>query len=227
MFGYLPNPDGVGDPVWIDPAHPEAPVVIACAAEYYEPPILTLSLVQFQYQNDPLARYKVRIALEEGRRNRAYCDMFNNVTIGIGHNMGTMGQEVNRPQFETATRADYMSTKTGRNALADPQVDNLFEADLRTALDYAPKLVANFDNLPPEAREVVVDLTFHLGPSGFRQFKDLRTALSQQNWKQAAWDLSHKNRQANSPPSSYHNQVPHRSTRNVTLLNGLAVKQTA
>ncbi len=227
MFGFLPNPDGMNDPAWIDPAHPGAPVVIACAAEYHEPPLLRLSLVQAQYQADPLARYKIRIVLEEGRRNQAYYDKFNNITIGVGHNMGSPGQEVNRPQFETATRADYVTTKAGKNALVEPQVDNLFDADVRTALVYAPKLVANFDDLPPEAREVIVDLTFHLGPAGFKQFKDLRAALAERNWRQAAWDLAHKSRQPNSPPSGYHSQVPHRSNRNVILLIGLAERSSA
>jgi GH24 family phage-related lysozyme (muramidase) len=110
--------------------------------------------------------------------------------------------------------------------LVDVQVEMLLDHDLVITLTYARQLVPTFDQLPPPAQEVVVDMTFNLGPGGFRQFRHLRAALAQRDWRQAAWDLSHKNRQPDSPPSDYQNQVPNRAQRNVVLLLSLGTKQT-
>jgi hypothetical protein len=49
-------------------------------------------------------------------------------------------------------------------------------------------------------------------------------SIENQDWAQAAWDLSHQNRKENSPPSAYSKQVPNRARRNVEILKALAAK---
>jgi GH24 family phage-related lysozyme (muramidase) len=159
-----------------------------------------------------------RITTEEGRRPRAYNDLFNNITIGVGHNMGVPGHDLDLPRFESVTRASFLTAKAGRLALRDPQIDSLLSSDILLTLTNVRKLAPNFDQLPFPAQEVVVDLAFNLGPGGLRQFRDFRESLALGNWRQAAWDLGHKNRDSDSPPSSYSLQVPNRSKRNVALL---------
>jgi GH24 family phage-related lysozyme (muramidase) len=166
-----------------------------------------------------------RITFEEGRRARAYNDLFNNITVGVGHNMGSPGEDLELPRFESVTRASFITVKAGRLALRDPQIDNLLDSDLLLTLANLRKLAPDFDQLPYPAQEVVVDLAFNLGPGGLRQFRDFRQSLAQRNWRQAAWDLAHKNRDPDSPPSSYSQQVPNRSKRNVALLLTLASPQ--
>jgi len=170
----------------------------------------------------PLQRFNPRLTLEEGRRYRAYTDTFQFVTIGVGHNLGAMGEDSDKPLFERLAGADFYLTKTGRVTLLDPQVDSLLDADLSIALVYARKLVPSYDQLPPSAQEVVVDMAFNLGPAGLRKFRYFRAALEQRDWQQAAWDMTHKNRNPDSPSSDYAQQVPNRASRNAALLNGLA-----
>lgn len=169
-----------------------------------------------------LSRYHPRVVVEEGRRNLAYRDIFDYITVGVGHNMGLLGEDSDLPVFESVTGVDFLSIKTGGVPLEDPRVDTLLNHDLTNALKYARKLVPSFDTLPHEAKEVLVDLAFNLGPSGLRSFKFFRSSIENQDWAQAAWDLSHQNRKANSPPSAYSKQVPNRARRNVNILKALA-----
>jgi GH24 family phage-related lysozyme (muramidase) len=168
------------------------------------------------------SNFIVRLSFEEGRRPRAYDDIFNNVTIGVGHNLGAVGRELDRVQFESVTRVNYVDAKAGRAVLIDPQIDSLLTSDLQTTIANVRKLAPNFDDLPREVQEVVIDLGFNLGSGGLKQFRDFRQSIAQRNWRQAAWDLGHKNRQPNSPPSGYSQQVPNRCARNVALLLSLA-----
>jgi lysozyme len=170
----------------------------------------------------PFQRFNSRLTLEEGRRYRAYRDTFQFVTIGIGHNLGAMGEDSDKPLFERHAGADFFLAKTGRVTLLDPQVNTLLDADLSITLVYARKLVPSYDQLPPSAQEVVVDMAFNLGPAGLRKFRFFRASLEQRDWQQAAWDMTHKNRNKDSPPSDYAQQVPNRASRNAALLNGLA-----
>jgi len=170
----------------------------------------------------PLQRFNPRLTLEEGRRYRAYVDTFQFVTIGVGHNLGALGEDSDKPLFERHAGADFLLAKAGRVSLLDLQVDSLLDADLSIALVYARKLVPSYDQLPPGAQEVVVDMAFNLGPAGLRKFRFFRASLEQRDWQQAAWDMTHKNRNKDSPPSDYAQQVPNRASRNAALLNGLA-----
>jgi GH24 family phage-related lysozyme (muramidase) len=202
------------------------PAALVCRSAVYRPALFPLFLLPAQFENNPPGPWKVRMNFEEGRRYLAYRDMFNNVTIGVGHNMGLPGDDRDRALFERATGANYGQTKQGRLTLVEMQVEMLLDHDLVITLTYARQLVPTFDQLPPPAQEVVVDMTFNLGPGGFRQFRHLRAALAQRDWRQAAWDLAHKNRQPDSAPSDYQNQVPNRAQRNVVLLLSLGTKQT-
>ena len=171
-----------------------------------------------------LSRYHPRVVVEEGRRNLAYRDIFDYITVGVGHNMGLLGEDSDQPVFERVTGVDYLQIKTGGVPLEDPRVDTLLNHDLAKAIEYSRKLVPSFDTLPHEAKEVLVDLAFNLGPSGLRSFKFFRSSIENQDWAQAAWDLSHQNRKENSPPSAYSKQVPNRARRNVDILKALAAK---
>ncbi len=170
----------------------------------------------------PIQRFNSRLILEEGRRYQAYKDTFQFVTIGVGHNLGALGEDSDEPLFERHTNADFDLAKAGRLILIDPQVDALLDGDLSTAFVYARKLVPSFDQLPPDAQEVVIDLAFNLGPAGLSKFRYFRAAVEQRNWSLAAWELTHKNSTPNSPPSDYSRQVPNRAARNAALLNRLA-----
>jgi hypothetical protein len=53
-------------------------------------------------------------------------------------------------------------------------------------------------------------------------FNDLKEAVGRGDWRQAAWDIGHKNRDQNSPPSKDIGDVPNRAIRNINLMDELA-----
>jgi hypothetical protein len=59
--------------------------------------------------------------------------------------------------------------------------------------------------------------------SAFKQFKE---SVAEQDWEQAAWDLGHKSRDANSKASKYARQTGNRARTNITTLKNLAKPPT-
>lgn len=167
-------------------------------------------------------RMRDRLTQEEGKRNEAYTDTEDNVTVGIGHNMGPAGQEFRKEEFERVTGADYEDVKEGRAMLTDAQVEALFKNDLKKAVAQVKRDIANFDKLPLDAKEALTDMVFNLG--SLTAFNDLKEAIGRRDWKQAAWDIGHKTRAADSPPSTYFEQVPNRAQRNIDLMNKVAAE---
>jgi ELWxxDGT repeat protein len=172
--------------------------------------------------NDFSTRMAGRIAQEEGRSKHVYDDTANppNKTIGIGHNMGPAGTDIGKADFERVTGANFANVKAGTTDLTDDQIDKLFQSDLQKYIAQARREVGNFDKLPVEAKEVVVDLCFNMG--SLSKFKDFKEDLGKMAFRWAAWDLGHKSRAQNSEDSAYKTQVPNRADRNIQLLESLA-----
>lgn len=154
----------------------------------------------------------------EGSRSRAYEDTEGNITVGVGHNMGKEGEDpsqAEKDRFEAITGADFDDVKNGLVELTQAQIDALYASDFQKAENQARSEIQNFDNLPLTIKTAILDLTFNLG--SLSKFTDLKEALSRGDWQQAAWNLMHKTRDANSPPSDYAGQVGQRAIDNENL----------
>ncbi len=79
--------------------------------------------------------------------------------------------------------------------------------------DLRVNLFPDFYKLPEEARVVLVDMRFQLGPSRLRGFKNTLKAFREQRWKDAADGIR---------KSLMYKQTPKRCDRNIALLMKLA-----
>lgn len=165
-------------------------------------------------------KIRSRAEQEEGRRLTAYEDTEGYITVGVGRNMGPVGTDQGKASFEQVTGADFNLVKAGQQDLTNQQVDALLDYDLRQALQNSQTEITTFHKLPMPAKEVVVDMIFNMG--SLTKFNDLKAALAEGNYRQAAWDIGHKTRDQDSPPSAYSTQVPNRAQRNIDMMNGLA-----
>lgn len=154
----------------------------------------------------------------EGSQSRAYEDTEGNITVGVGHNMGKEGEDpsqAEKDRFEAITGADFDDVKNGLVELTEAQIAALYASDFQKAETQAKNEIPNFDSLPLTIKTAILDLTFNMG--SLSKFTDLKEALSRGDWQQAAWDLMHKTRDANSPPSDYAGQVGQRAIDNENL----------
>jgi GH24 family phage-related lysozyme (muramidase) len=154
----------------------------------------------------------------EGSRSKAYEDTEGNITVGVGHNMGKEGEDpsqAEKDRFETVTGVDFDDVKNGLIELTQAQIDALYNSDFQRAENKAKNEIPNFDNLPLNIKTAILDLTFNLG--SLSKFTDMKEAISRGDWQQAAWDLMHKTRAIDSPPSDYAGQVGQRAIDNENL----------
>ena len=160
-----------------------------------------------------------RLGRFEGRRNKAYRDSKGIWTIGIGHNLEAPGEA---ERFKRLTGIDINDVLNGRE-LDDAAINKLFEADLERALSDVRRVFPGFDRLPDSVKMVLVDLIFNMGAAGVSKFRQFRESVSKGDWFQAAWDLGHKNRTPDSPPSGYVTDTKNRAQENISILIGQGV----
>jgi len=90
-----------------------------------------------------------------------------------GNHIVGSGFDLDRSDARAAIEAlglIYEAVRAGCQELDDAQIDALFEADLRTALEYACLHVAGFNDMTPAQQRVVVDLILDMGPTRFDAF---------------------------------------------------------
>lgn len=101
----------------------------------------------------------------EGLRLKPYHCTSGKLTIGYGRNLDDRG----------------ISKDEARAMLENDITD--FHDDCWTAFPW-------FRKLDPVRQDVIVQLTFNMGLGGVKGFKLMIAAIEQQNWTQAAWELS-------------------------------------
>jgi GH24 family phage-related lysozyme (muramidase) len=116
-------------------------------------------------------RLRGQLIIDEGYRNKVYADSLGNLTVGIGH---------------LVTKADNL--KLG-DVITNAQVDNLFNHDLRHAIEGAAGLVREFYELPPLIQEVLVNMCFNLGARGLSKFKRFLAAINRRDYGDAAEEM--------------------------------------
>lgn len=164
--------------------------------------------------------------LNEGRRRHAYLDSLKIWTTGIGFNLERAGanealrkQGVN-PDLIWAAIEETKRMGGGRkpgdhtvDLLSDAQVDALFAADIADVVADLKVLFKDFDKLPEVAQDVLADMRFQLGPTGFRGFKNTLAAFREKRWKDAAKGMR---------SSLAYKQTPKRWERNAKAIEALA-----
>jgi len=104
----------------------------------------------------------------EGFRDHAYQDSELFWTIGYGHLID--------------------KRKGGR--IKEKFLHMIFEDDVADKTQECKDAFPWFEELDPVRQDVIVNLTFNLGIEGLKGFKRMIEAIVQQQWAQAAWELS-------------------------------------
>jgi len=144
----------------------------------------------------------------EDRRHHVYPDSLKIPSIGIGFNLQRSGAR----QALAAVGADYDQVLAGTQDLTDAQIDTLFNKDLDSAIAGARRQVPNFDQLPFNARLVVVDMMF-MGEGAFAGFKKMIAALKNFDYNTAADEMK---------DSKWYVQVGNRGIEDVALMRSAA-----
>jgi len=148
------------------------------------------------------------IERHEGRRNEVYKDSLGIPTIGIGYNL----RNATAKEDLAKVGANLKEVLRGKQ-LSDDQVNELFRMSLDRALKDAKSYYPEFDKLPDAAKGVLVDMSFNLGLTKLKGFKDLKTALGRGNYNAAADAMI---------DSAWYKQVKTRGVRLVNIMRGLA-----
>jgi len=125
------------------------------------------------------------IAAHEGKRLCVYKDTMGHPTIGIGYNLDNPGA----PAAIAAVGADYDAVRSGQQCLTDSQVMQLFEPSYQSAVSGAKRAVSSFNSLCCGVQEVMIDMDYNLGDSGFASFHDFIGLINEKQWADAATDM--------------------------------------
>ncbi len=152
-----------------------------------------------------LSRVKALIANHEGRRAHVYLDTMGHPTIGIGFNL----DRSDAPHKIAALGLSYDLVRGGQQDLTGAQIDELFAADVETAVAGARMVVASFDELASDAQAVLVDMVFNLGRVGLSNFHHMIAALADGDYERAAEEMKN---------STWAAQVPLRANQDIAMM---------
>ncbi len=130
-----------------------------------------------------IEQIKNRIKKHEGFRNKVYKDTLNKRTIGYGHLCVEDWWEDGKEYTEA-------------------ELERVFDKDFETAKNSASNLYKDC-SIEDEAKGIIIEMVFQLGPTGVSKFKKMWVALKNNppNYKEAAvqmldsrWAKQTKNR---------------------------------
>ena len=112
-----------------------------------------------------------QLKTDEGYVLTVYRDSLGLPTVGIGH---------------LVLASDNL---TLGDTISDGKALELFEKDLASAIDSCDALTDDFDALPDEVQEVMINMAFNLGAKRFAGFVYFLHAINSHNWPIAADEM--------------------------------------
>jgi len=73
--------------------------------------------------------------------------------------------------------------------VSEDRVNSVFEKDVAIMIDEAKKIFPNLDQLPEEAQQVIVNMTFNMGRPRLSQFKKFIAGVNAGDWNKAAVEM--------------------------------------
>lgn len=111
---------------------------------------------------------------DEGKLCEVYKDHLGYPTFGIGH---------------LILESDPEHKQAVGTKVSEERVEQVFDADLQTALAECSKLFADFKELPDEAKIVIGNMMFNLGFQKLSNFKKFGEAVRSRDWNKAAEEM--------------------------------------
>ena len=114
------------------------------------------------------------LKVDEGVKYEIYNDHLGYPTFGIGHLIVESDNEYGQP-VGTGIHVD--------------RVNEAFDKDVSVMVDEAKKLFPDLEDLPEEAQQVIVNMTFNMGRPRLSQFKKFIAGVNAGDWEKAAIEM--------------------------------------
>lgn len=160
---------------------------------------------------------KEMIKKNEGVRYYAYKDTVGLWTCACGENLLRPGSKARLEQagidhakvWAAIREAEALGKSRTIPVVTEPQVDKLLELEIEDCVESLKKMFPKWDEMPDNARAVLIDMRFNLGSAGLSSFVNTMKAFKDGDWKKAADGIA---------KSKYATQVGKRADRNIKLL---------
>jgi lysozyme len=119
-------------------------------------------------------RLREQLKIDEGVKYEIYLDHLGYPTFGIGH---------------LVTQHDEEHGKPVGTPITEERVNSVFDSDVETYISEAKKVFPDLDNLPEDAQEVIVNMTFNMGAPRLSKFKKFIAAVEAHNWNTASVEM--------------------------------------
>ena len=129
------------------------------------------------------------ITIDEGVKHEVYLDHLGLPTVGVGHLITEWDEEYEKP---VGTR------------VSEERVQHLLKQDIHVTIEECKKLYDDFDVLPVEVQHIIANMMFNMGRPRLSQFKNMKKAVDQRDWYEAAYEMTN---------SKWCQQVPKRAHR--------------
>ena len=139
------------------------------------------------------------LKIDEGVKYEIYNDHLGYPTFGIGHLVVESDEEHGKPVG---------------TPVSEDRVNSVFEKDVAIMIDEAKKIFPNLDELPEEAQQVIVNMTFNMGRPRLSAFKGMKKGVDSKDWNKAADEMV---------DSRWYKQVTNRANRLVERMRKVNV----
>ena len=143
-------------------------------------------------------KLREQLIIDEGVKYEVYNDHLGYPTFGIGHLITQADEEYGKP----------VGTK-----VTEERVNAVFDKDVMIYVSEAKKVFPNLDELPEEAQQVIVNMTFNMGAPRLSKFKKFIAGVNAGDWNTAAVEMM---------DSRWANQVGKRAIRLRDRIQALA-----
>jgi lysozyme len=121
-----------------------------------------------------IAQLREQLKIDEGVKYEIYKDHLGYDTFGIGH---------------LVVKEDVEFGQSVGTKISEDRVNEVFEKDVQKMIKEAKILFPNFDNLPEEAQQVIVNMTFNMGRPRLSNFKKFISYINESKWEEASKEM--------------------------------------
>ena len=166
------------------------PITLDRLYEQYQTFLAEAAPINSYLTPEKVTALKEEITKREGAIPFAYLDSVGVPTACIGFNL--LRPEARKRfeelgvDFQRLKDDAYVSKKNKSVFLTAEQMDKLLEQDLTDTFKQTLAIYPSFASHPKEVQDVMIDLTFNMGPDRLRRFKNMNQALNQNDYATAA-----------------------------------------
>ena len=121
-----------------------------------------------------IAQLREQLKIDEGVKYEIYKDHLGYDTFGIGH---------------LVVKEDSEFGQSVGTKVSEDRVNEVFEKDVQKMIKEAKILFPNFDSLPEEAQQVIVNMTFNMGRPRLSNFKKFIVYINESKWEEASKEM--------------------------------------